>query len=640
MNTKRYISILLAVVMVLSLAACGGAPAASAPAAEQPAAPAAAPAAEAAPASAEQLTAAPPAAGPNAGQVETPAPGAVAALEMSDVDIQLALIQSKISGLLQPEGELPWYYTVADLNRDGSLELIAASQHPQDRSDNLHIWEVNAERNELVACTVEKDPEESFPDMLVPGGLDTYHDGSNWYYMLYDNVILSDTEVYTNKCAFLFKDGKISYLPYAIEHTVVENAQRTVDYMTPDGTEITAEQYNNAGTSAFADAARSNTSFSWLTAEQAKDLDNLTDTFSVFMGRKKAPESFPVPVPSALQHPAATPAPAATPVPTATPEPKPTYLSITKNPTNENKKSGATALFVACANAYDSLEWTLVSPDGGWYTPQQFAGMFVDAPVSGYYSTTLSIGNVAWDMNGWGAFCTFYYRGQTSRTSTAYLYVTQPVPESEGYVNGSVLDWNYAYVSIWTYEGTNVLVDWNLVSLTGDIQYGSPVTYYWRGNKNNITICYIEGAQPAPQPQYGSMSGYAYSGGGGYAIDLSNGAQVFVDAWNCSVDGNFYEGCPAIVYYMDYPSNANIYWAELYGSTVYEDQGGWAGSQYYNNQSYETGNFIQIPSFGYVSTHDSPNGDGTYYEAFWCPNCGTEVSLAYDCCPGCGILCY
>ena len=105
------------------------------------------------------------------------------------------------------------------------------------------------------------------------------------------------------------------------------------------------------------------------------------------------------------------------------------------------------------------------------------------------------------------------------------------------------------------------------------------------------------------------MSGTAHEGGGGFAIYLQNGTEVFVDSWNCNVEGQFYDGCSAIVYYTDYPSTANVYRADIFGNMGLiipeeekggwagsnypydemgpepeEDQGGWAGSNYYDNE--------------------------------------------------------
>ena len=57
----------------------------------------------------------------------------------TDIDNQLSYIFSQASSLKQNDGNT-WYYTVTDLDHDGSLEFIAASQHPQDRSTNLKVW--------------------------------------------------------------------------------------------------------------------------------------------------------------------------------------------------------------------------------------------------------------------------------------------------------------------------------------------------------------------------------------------------------------------------------------------------------------------------------------------------------------------
>ena len=35
--------------------------------------------------------------------------------------------------------------------------------------------------------------------------------------------------------------------------------------------------------------------------------------------------------------------------------------------------------------------------------------------------------------------------------------------------------------------------------------------------------------------------------------------------------------------------------------------------------------------------HDAYNDDGSTYDTVTCPNCGREVSMAYDSCPYCGF---
>ena len=634
MKSKRLLAFVLASVVLFSLAACGSS--AATPKSSQPTAETSAPT-----------------------PAETAAQLTMQPSELSDIDTQLKLIYDNMDKLQQPAGELPWYYAVTDLDHDGSLEFVAASQHPADRSTNLKIWAVSKDRKALTECTVKKDAEESFPDIMTESA-DTFHVKSDdtWNYLFYDNVVLSDNEVITSKSAFKLKDGVISYEAFAVEHTVVEDGVRTTTHTDMDGDEITGAEYNASGVEAFADAARSSTSFEWLTKADVKELTRLVDSYAVFMGVKKAPETFPVPKPAAANAPEATAAPAPTAAPTAAPvpvpAPQPVYLEITKNPTNEpGKKIGGTALFVAGANVFDYLTWTMVSPYGAEYSLDEFANMFPNVSIYGYYSTTLSISNLIFDVGGWGAYCTFFYQGQIASTTTAYMYVSsnkpepkpEPVPEG-GVYYGSVYDWNYSTVSV-NLDGTTVVaLPWDICNLSGDIYYGAPATAYWNRTTTkglNFYYCQIQGEEHMVGPVYGSMSGNAYSGGGGYAIKLLNGTEVFVDAWNCNVTGNFYEGAPCVVYYVNYPSTENAYQADIYGDMglIIPDGGGWAGSQYYANEgyAYDSGNSVPVDlgwDTVYLPTHVSYNYDGSTYEAIWCPDCGSEVSLAMEYCPFCG----
>ena len=509
-------------------------------------------------------------------------------MEPTDIDNQLSFLASQIDSLKQNSSQNTWYYTVTDLDHDGSLEFVAASLHPLDRSTNLRVWEVSDDRKSLTECKLNKDPEESFPDIMTDAA-DTFHNKASdtWSYLFYDNIVISDAEVYTIKTAVDLKDGVISYTPYAIEHTELKDGQRTVTHTDNNGVAISGEQYNAAGINAFAGNDRSSTNFEWLKEEDLKEPTKLTNSFAVFMGTQAPVQSFPVPKPAALEgQPSATPAPTpaatAAPAPVVTPPPaQPVYLTVTKNPTNENRKEGDTAYFVSCANAYESLTWTFVSPDGGEYAVQNFGYMYPNADVNGQNSTTLSIANVTPDMSGWGAYCTFYYKGQTARTTTAYLSVAakQNPKAPVGTYNATVTSWNYSSVTLNVEGRVTVTVPFGLCDIDGELVYGASATVYWDGN--SVTYCHVYG-NIQPQPEYGSMSGSASEGGGGYAIDLSNGSQVYVDGWKCNVSGSFYDGAPCVVYYTGYPSSDNIYSVDIYGEDkpilgpVYGNMSGYA----------------------------------------------------------------
>ncbi len=547
---------------------------------------------------------------------------------------QLKLIVSQIDSLKQDGSANPWYYTVADLDHNGCLEFIAASLHPLDRSTNLRVWTVSKDGTSLSECKLDKDEDESFPDIMTDT-VDTYHvkDTDTWHYVVYDNVVISDSEVYTFKTSVELENGIVSYEPYAIEHTVLNNGIRNVSYTDFNGAPISAEQYNASGVNAFAGAERSNTAFEWLTEDKAGNPDLLTESYEVFLGTREPTETFPVPKPAALEEEGAavTPAPAPGPVQPV----QPTWLVITKNPTNENKKEGGSAIFVACANAYESLNWTFVSPNGGEYTPANFLSGS-GASISGEYSTTITVSGLESWMDGWGAYCTFYFKGQSARTSTAYIYIsgnppTPPPQPSYGSMNGMAHEGGGGF-AIDLYDGTQVFVDSWKCNVEGNFYDGcSAVVYYTDYPSNdNVYRADIYGDQgliipDPPEPSYGSMSGSAHEGGGGFAIDLDNGDQVFVDSWICNVEGQFYDGCSAIVYYTDYPSSDNIYEVDIYGNM---------GLIVPDDNEYTT-----IDGEDY-ELHVAYNDDGSTYNTITCPECGEEVSLAYDSCPNCGYALY
>ena len=93
----------------------------------------------------------------------------------------------------------------------------------------------------------------------------------------------------------------------------------------------------------------------------------------------------------------------------------------------------------------------MVSPQGGEYNADGFVKLYPYAKVSGADSTALTIANVSTDMNGWGAYCTFYSGGQTARTGTAYLYVSGSTTSSNTYSYYYGLDYYTVYNSDGSY---------------------------------------------------------------------------------------------------------------------------------------------------------------------------------------------
>ena len=99
---------------------------------------------------------------------------------------------------------------------------------------------------------------------------------------------------------------------------------------------------------------------------------------------------------------------------------------VTKNPTDEARYVGETAIFIANAANYDSIEWLFLAPNGTQCKLDAFKTQFPGCTVKGQGTTELRITNLQTGLNGWEVFCCFY-RGSTCITTTvASIYVLIP----------------------------------------------------------------------------------------------------------------------------------------------------------------------------------------------------------------------
>ena len=293
-------------------------------------------------------------------------------------------------------------------------------------------WEVGTDLASAAPIQVNVPEDESFPDILTDSADTFYNQVSNtWVYMFYDNIVFSADEAYYAKCAVKLADDGLSFQQLAIQHNQAAGGIVNTAYMDNSGNAITGEQYNAAGTEGPAELIKSSTNFEWVDAANVSSQNALFNSYAVFKGM--------------MQPSSKTAQPAQTPAQNGG------FLTITKNPTNESRTVGGTAYFVANASTWTSLSWTLVSPQGGEYNADGFVKLYPYAKVSGADSTTLTIANVSTDMNGWGAYCTFYSGGQTARTGTAYLYVSGSTTSSNTYSYYYGLDYYTVYNSDGSY---------------------------------------------------------------------------------------------------------------------------------------------------------------------------------------------
>ena len=79
---------------------------------------------------------------------------APAELSSASADKQLSFIYSQLATMKQAEDKAAWDYAVTDLDHNGRLELVAASEHRTNHSTNLLVWEVNKNCTALVSQVV------------------------------------------------------------------------------------------------------------------------------------------------------------------------------------------------------------------------------------------------------------------------------------------------------------------------------------------------------------------------------------------------------------------------------------------------------------------------------------------------------
>ena len=436
---------------------------------------------------------------------------------------QMKLIADSISGLKQDDAAGQWKYTVTDLDHNGRLELIAASEQGVNKSTFVKVWEISEDMKSLTECKVTVPEDESFPDILAENA-DTYYDPASdaWRYLFYDNIVLSPDEAYYVRCAVYYASGELRFQQLAIQHTVVQNGVPSTSYMDNNGGNISGEQYNDAGTVGTSEQIRSSTNFDWIPYADVNEA-RLADTYAVYKGVKQPVEK------EQQAEPPATPA--ATPAPT-------NFMTITKHPTNESRVVGETAWFVSGASGYTSLSWTFIAPSGGEYDAQSFLNTFPFVTLDGSNSTTLKVNNLSLDMSGWGVYCTFYNGGQTARTNTAYMYVTsQPAaqPKSSStpqvYYYGGYYNGGYT-TGINTYGGGGVAYQQPDGSTTYIYSDGSAMRVDPDGTatavdrQGNLSKYYADGSSDT---LYADGSGYATYPDGSSTYLFTDGSAVSVN---------------------------------------------------------------------------------------------------------------
>jgi len=378
-------------------------------------------------------------------------------------------------------------WTVTDLDHDGYLELLLTAVDETDSCRIFRGWTYSEEKQGVISFEAQLPQEVYNKSVLENTAETRYNPESDtWSYLVSSELKLTQDDIYLFRCLFSLKDGVLTYQTLPTEHTVTLNGIPETSWLDQAGTMIASSAQGDPAAAALTGERNSDKGFYWLRPSDVIAPTVLSDSYKVFAAEEasaptvpqaptfsEAPSAQPTPdtvystttVPETVYQ---TPAPALSPdavhdpmydailggpsyqapnapqqttdpsltkdpmyagvTPVFTPEPIPTQpphidLLVTRNPTDENRKPGSTANFVANANIRDSMKWVFVSPGGSECSAQEFNALFPASSVSGVYDGVLSVSNVTDEMNGWGAYAIFYYQDQVASSTIGHIYL-------------------------------------------------------------------------------------------------------------------------------------------------------------------------------------------------------------------------
>ena len=100
-------------------------------------------------------------------------------------------------------------------------------------------------------------------------------------------------------------------------------------------------------------------------------------------------------------------------------------ILVTRHPSDATCMEGGATWFVSDAQYYSNLDWTFVDPCGTEYSAPEFLSIFPYLTIEGEYTTTLTVGNLSPELNGWAVFCNFHSAVDNARTNWGFFHVDE-----------------------------------------------------------------------------------------------------------------------------------------------------------------------------------------------------------------------
>ena len=202
----------------------------------------------------------------------------------ADAKRQIELIVENSDKWISTSGE-EYYYTVTDLDHDGKLELIAATNQGTGLYTYLNMFEVNDTNDGLTELTCGDTSQEGgsldLPDIIINGNFVTYNKGSEYIYIASDFIRGTGTESYEALEAFKLDGANLKV------ETIARKSMNgdDVEYKDSADQTITEDEFlNSADTKFGADYTKYETTFQWDLLEGDDMSNKLLNCYKAFAG--------------------------------------------------------------------------------------------------------------------------------------------------------------------------------------------------------------------------------------------------------------------------------------------------------------------------------------------------------------------
>ena len=288
----------------------------------------------------------------------------------------------------------PWFYAITDLDRNGRLEILAASTQGTGVFTYANYYEVLPDGSNLLNLyhrDVEIEGPDDWPE-IIQDELPCYYDSSadRYYYPCEGVTRDGAAHQFFAWYALSLKDGTAEWERLASKDLEWRNGGEGpyTTCLDAQGNAISEAEYDSAVERRFAGMEKSQLRLGWTRVDPRSDA----------VGDPTAPEAGFGAVPE-----------------------------ITKNPTSETIEVGGRTWFIAHADNAESLTWLMLSPEGEYYTLEDAMSLHPGLELEALEGDTLALRNVPLSLSGWGAVARFDGGGSSVDSSPAYVYVEDVV---------------------------------------------------------------------------------------------------------------------------------------------------------------------------------------------------------------------